>query len=200
LPAWTWKEFWSPKSGSIFSKSTGIEELKLTTRDLPDYDVLMKRRLQILEEHGLGLPDIQKVIEEMGPMEGALDFVNWLRERYQVLILSDTFYEFAAPLMKQLRYPTLMCNSLSVEQDGRITNYHLRQPDQKRQVVKALHGLNFRVIAAGDSYNDTSMLGEADAGIFFCPPDNIVAEFPHFPVTTNYQELRKAFTDFSDKS
>jgi phosphoserine/homoserine phosphotransferase len=176
-----------------FSKRTGIEALKLTTRDVPDYDVLMRQRIRILEENGLGLPDIQAVIATMEPLAGALDFTDWLRERFQVVILSDTFYEFAAPLMKKLGYPTLLCNRLIVDKNGFVTDYKLRQPDQKRKSVQAFHSLNYRVIAAGDSYNDMTMLSEADAGILYCPPDNVVAEYPQFPVTSNYDELREAF-------
>jgi phosphoserine/homoserine phosphotransferase len=176
-----------------FSKQTGIEKLKLTTRDVPDYDVLMRQRLQILMENGLGLPDIQAVIGRMEPLEGALDFMAWLKERFQVVILSDTFYEFAAPLMKKLDYPMLLCHRLEVDANGFVTDYKLRQPDQKRQAVQAFKNLNFRVIAAGDSYNDTTMLSEADAGILYCPPDNVIAEFPQFPITWNYDELREAF-------
>ncbi|MBN1217530.1 MAG: bifunctional phosphoserine phosphatase/homoserine phosphotransferase ThrH [Anaerolineae bacterium] len=176
-----------------FSKTTGIEALKLTTRDVPDYNLLMQRRLRILKENQLGLPDIQAVIDQMEPLDGALDFINWLRERFQVIILSDTFYEFAAPLMKKLAYPTLLCNYLEIDGNGFVANYKLRQQDQKRQSVQAFRNLNYRVIAAGDSYNDMTMLSEADAGILFCPPDNVMAEYPHFPVTWNYNELREAF-------
>jgi phosphoserine/homoserine phosphotransferase len=172
---------------------TGISELRLTTRDISDYDLLMKRRLAILDQHGLKLHDIQSVIATMAPLEGAEEFLGWLRERCQVIILSDTFYEFALPLMRQLAYPTIFCNRLETDESGRIINYHLRQPDQKRQSVMALKRLRFRVIAAGDSYNDTSMLAEADAGIFFRPPDQIVKEFPKFPVTKTYQELKRQF-------
>lgn len=182
-----------------FSQRTRIPELRATTRDIPDYDVLMRQRLRILNEHKLGLPDIQAVISEMTPLPGAGAFLNWLRERYQVVILSDTYYEFAAPLMKQLGYPILLCHKLGVDKSGRVVDYHLRQPDQKRAAVKAFHSLNFRVVAAGDSYNDTGMLAEADAGILFCPPDNVVAEFPQFPVTRNYDELRQAFTRATER-
>jgi len=174
------------------AKKTGISELRLTTRDIADYDLLMKRRLGILDQHGLTLPDIQAVIATMEPLEGASEFLAWLRERCQVIILSDTFYEFAQPLMQRLAYPTLFCNRLEVDQKGRIVNYHLRQPDQKRRSVIALKGLQFLVIAAGDSYNDTSMLAEADSGIFFRPPDAISKEFPQFPVTQTYTELKEA--------
>ncbi|HSD59978.1 MAG TPA: bifunctional phosphoserine phosphatase/homoserine phosphotransferase ThrH [Burkholderiales bacterium] len=178
-----------------FAERTRIASLRATTRDVPDYDVLMRQRLRILAEHRLGLPDIQAVIAEMRPLPGAAEFLDWLRERFQVVILSDTYYEFAAPLMRQLGYPTLMCHKLGVDAEGRVVDYHLRQQDQKRQAVRAFHGLNFKVIAAGDSYNDTAMLSEADAGILFCPPDNVVREFPQFPVTRDYAELRAAFLD-----
>jgi phosphoserine/homoserine phosphotransferase len=174
------------------AERTGIAELRVTTRDEPDYDKLMRRRLAILEREGLGLPDIQAVIDALGPLPGAREFLDWARERVQVLILSDTFYEFAQPLMRQLGWPTLMCHRLVVGGNGRIEDYRLRQPDQKREAVRALHGLRFRVVAAGDSYNDTAMLSEADAGILFCPPDNVIREFPQFPVTRDYAELRAA--------
>lgn len=176
------------------AERTGIEDLRLTTRDIPDYDELMRHRLGVLDRHDLKLSDIQSVIDDMGPLDGAGEFLDWLRERHQVVILSDTFYEFGMPLMAQLGYPTLFCHKLSISND-RIVDYRLRQNDQKREAVKSFHALNFKVIAAGDSYNDTSMLGEADAGILFCPPQNVIDEFPQFPVTTNYDELRKAFTE-----
>ncbi|MBW2288950.1 MAG: bifunctional phosphoserine phosphatase/homoserine phosphotransferase ThrH [Deltaproteobacteria bacterium] len=177
-----------------FAERTGIDALRMTTRDEPDYDVLMKMRLQILSDHGLGMPDIHEVIAGLRPLDGAAEFVDWLRERFQVVILSDTFYQFAAPLMAQLGYPTLFCHDLTVEDDGRVSDYRIRMPDQKRAAVKAFHGLNFKVIASGDSYNDTSMLGEADAGILFRPPDNVIAEFPQYPVATTYDALRAEFT------
>ncbi|MFG1491433.1 bifunctional phosphoserine phosphatase/homoserine phosphotransferase ThrH, partial [Oceanospirillum sp. HFRX-1_2] len=142
-----------PEIWIAFAEKTGIEELKATTRDIPDYDVLMKQRLRILDENGLKLPDIQAVIAELEPLEGAKEFVDWLRERFQLVILSDTFYEFAAPLMKQLGFPTLLCHKLEVDEEGRITDYTLRQRDPKRQSVRAFQLLNYRVIAAGDSYN-----------------------------------------------
>jgi phosphoserine/homoserine phosphotransferase len=170
---------------------TGIDELKATTREVPDYDRLMKRRLAILDRHGLKLPDIQSVIAAMGPLDGATAFLAWLRERCQVIILSDTFYEFAWPLMRQLAYPTLFCNRLETDQTGRIVNYHLRLPNQKKHSVAALKQLNFTVLAAGDAYNDTAMLGEADAGIFFRPPDAVAKQFPQFPVTQTYAELQE---------
>ena len=174
-----------------FAERTGINELRATTRDIPDYDVLMKQRLALLDEHGFGLPDIQAVIDEMGPMEGAADFVAWAREHFQLIILSDTFYEFAQPLMRQLGWPTLLCHRLEVGDDGRIRDYRLRQKDPKRMSVKALHSLQYRVIAAGDSYNDTTMLAEADAGILFHAPDNVIREFPQFPAVDTYDDLKR---------
>ena len=174
------------------AETTGIEELRLTTRDIADYDELMWHRLRILDANGIGLELIQEVIAAMGPMEGAADFLNWLRARFQVVILSDTFYEFAMPLMAQLGYPTLLCHRLRVESDH-ITGYTLRQPDSKRAAVRVFHHLNYRVIAAGDSYNDVAMLAEADAGILFRPPANVIAEFPRFPVVSDYDGLREAF-------
>jgi phosphoserine/homoserine phosphotransferase len=175
------------------AERTGIEALKRTTREEPDYDVLMTQRLEILSKHGLGLPAIQEVIAGMSPLPGAAAFLDWVRERHQLVILSDTFYQFAAPLMRQLGYPTLLCHNLEVDDSGKIVDYHLRQPDPKRKSVQAFRGLNLKVIAAGDSYNDTSMLLEADAGILFRPPDNVVREFPQLPVARDYDELRKAF-------
>jgi phosphoserine/homoserine phosphotransferase len=177
---------------------TGIDELRVTTRDIPDYDELMTYRLGVLNKHDLKLSVIQSVINDMGPLPGAREFIDWLRERYQVIILSDTFYEFGMPLMRHLGWPTLFCHKLEIS-DNRIANYCLRQKDQKREAVKALHQLNFKVIAAGDSYNDTSMLSEADAGILFSPPQNVIDEFPQFPVTNNYDELRQAFLDAEDR-
>ena len=175
------------------AERTGIDELRRTTRDEPDYDVLMRYRLDILDREGITLPQIQEVIAGMGPLEGAGEFVDWLRERAQVIILSDTFYQFAQPLMRQLGFPCLFCHRLEVEPEGRISGYTLRLDDGKRRAVRALRELNFRVVAAGDSYNDTTMLTEADAGILFCPPQNVVDDFPQFPVTSDYQQLREAF-------
>jgi phosphoserine/homoserine phosphotransferase len=173
--------------------ATGIEQLRRTTRDEPDYDKLMRYRLRILEERGLRLSDIQRVIAGMGPLEGAKDFLSWLRQRHQVIILSDTFYEFAAPLMAQLEHPCLFCNSLVVDGQDAVRDYRLRISDGKRKAIMALKLLNFSVIAAGDSYNDTTMLSEADAGILFRPPDNVVRDFPQFPVAHTYDELSAAF-------
>ncbi len=183
-----------------FAERTGIDELRATTRDIPDYDELMQQRLRILRENNLGLPDIQAVIDQMAPIPGAREFIDWLRERFQVIILSDTYYEFAQPLMRQLGFPTLFCHKLEVGDDGMITDYHLRQKDPKRQSVKAFHGLNYRVIAAGDSYNDTTMLSEADAGILFKAPDNVIAEFPQFPAVHEYAELKEEFLKASQRA
>lgn len=174
-----------------FSERTGISELRRTTRDEPDYDKLMRFRLDVLKQHKLGLPDIQKVIAEMGPEPGAREFLDGLREQYQVIILSDTFYEFAMPLMKQLNMPTLFCHKLEADAQGYVTNYHLRMPNQKQEAVRRFKEINFKVVAAGDSYNDTNMLIEADAGILFRAPANVVAEFPQFPVEREYDGLRK---------
>ncbi len=179
------------------AERTGIDRLRLTTRDISDYDVLMTHRLNLLKENKLSLPDIQAVINEMEPLEGALEFTHWLRENFQLAILSDTYYEFAAPLMKKMGYPLLISHRLKVDEKGFIVDYLLRQPDSKRQAVQAFRRLNYRIIAAGDSYNDTAMLSEADAGIFFCPPPNVITEFPQFPITWNYEELKAAFLQAS---
>ena len=175
------------------AERTGIAELRRTTRDEPDYDKLMQGRLRILAEHGLGIRDIQQVIAGMQPLPGANECLAWLREHFQVLILSDTFYQFAKPLMRQLGEPTLFCHDLEIDAAGRVAGYRLRQPDSKRRAVEALRGLRFTTIAAGDSYNDTAMLAEADAGILYRPPENVVREFPQFPVARDYAELRGAF-------
>ena len=180
------------------AERTGIEGLRLTTRDIPDYDRLMRGRLALLDQHGLKLSDIQRVIAGMGPLEGAREFLDWLRERFQVVILSDTYYEFAMPLMRQLGWPTLFCHRLEVV-DDRVVNYILRQADSKRQAVRAFHGLHFRVIAAGDSYNDTAMLAEAEAGILFRPPQNVIDEFPQFPVARTFAEMREEFRKASTR-
>ena len=173
-----------------FSERTGIPELRRTTRDEPDYDKLMKFRLNLLRQHKLGLRDIREVISGTRPLAGAKEFLDTLRRDFQVIILSDTFYEFAMPLMAQLGMPTLMCHKLEADASGMLVNYHLRMPNQKMEAVRRFKEINFKVIAAGDSYNDTAMLGEADAGILFCPPQNVIDEFPQFPVTRNYTELR----------
>lgn len=183
-----------------FAERTGIAELRATTRDIPDYDVLMKQRLSLLDENGLRLEDIQAVIAEMSPLEGAAEFLDWLRSRFQVVILSDTFYEFSAPLMRQLAWPTLFCHRLFTDEGGRVIDYRLRQPDPKRASVQAFHSLNYRIIAAGDSYNDTSMLEEADAGILFRAPDNVIAEFPQYPAVTTYDALKEEIASASERA
>jgi phosphoserine/homoserine phosphotransferase len=174
------------------SQRTGIKALSRTTRDEPDYDKLMRGRLQILAEEKLKLADIQDVIGGMAPLPGAKEFLDALREEFQLVILSDTFYEFAAPLMAQLGRPTLFCHRLETDGAGYLSAYHLRMADQKRHAVEAFRSLNFRVIAAGDSFNDTSMLRAAHAGIFFCPPESIAQQFPQFPVTKDYAALAAA--------
>ena len=172
------------------SKKTGIEELKLTTRDISDYDVLMKKRLGILAANGLKLKDITDVIETMDPLEGAVEFLEWMRSRTQVIVVSDTYVEFAKPLLKKLGWPTLFCNSLSIAADGSISDYNLRQKDGKRKTVLSLKQLKYGIIAIGDSYNDITMLKEADAGILFRPPENVKKEYPELPATYNYEELK----------
>jgi phosphoserine/homoserine phosphotransferase len=172
-----------------FSKRTGIAELARTTRDEPDYDKLMRFRIDLLARHGLKLADIQRVIERMGPMPGAAEFLDALRARFQVIILSDTFYEFADPLMRQLGRPTLLCHRLETDDEGFVTRHVLRMANPKKAAVEALKSLNYRVIAAGDSYNDTAMLAAADAGFFIHPPESIAAQFPQFPVTRSYEDL-----------
>ena len=181
------------------AERTGIEDLRATTRDIPDYDVLMRQRLRILDENGLGLPEIQEVIATMEPLEGALEMLDWLRERFQVVILSDTFYEFAEPFMRQLNWPTLLCHKLVIDEKNRVSDYQIRQKDPKRQSVRAFQLLNYRCIATGDSYNDTTMLTQAEAGILFRPPENVIQEFPQFPVAKTYEELRQAFAKASER-
>ena len=172
------------------AEKAGIEELKATTRDIPDYDELMRFRLDLVAKHDLRIQDIQEVIDTLTPLEGAKPFLDQLRAKHQLIILSDTFEQFAAPMMRQLDWPTIFCHELIIDDEGRITNYQLRKADHKRETVKRLHELNFKVVAAGDSYNDTTMLGEADQGILFCPPQNVIDEFPQFPVTREYSELQ----------
>ncbi len=173
-----------------FAEKVGVKELLATTRDIPDYDELMKFRLELCAKHDFRIQDIQEVIATLSPLEGAKAFSDALREDYQLIILSDTFKEFAEPMMRQLSRPTIFCHELIIDDDGRISNYKLRKPDHKRETVKRLHELNFNVVAAGDSYNDTTMLGEAEQGILFCPPQNVIDEFPQFPVAADYDELR----------
>lgn len=189
-----------PEIWIAFAEKTGIEALRKTTRDEPDYDVLMRYRLKILEEKGLGLKEIQEVIATLEPLPGAIEFVNWLRERFQVVILSDTFYEFASPLMKQLGYPTLLCHKLETDERGRVVNYHLRQANPKRQAVVGFKSMYYRTIAAGDSYNDTAMLAEADAGILFHAPQNVIDEFPQFPAVHSFADLKREFIRASNRN
>jgi phosphoserine/homoserine phosphotransferase len=181
-----------PEIWIAFSERTGIPELRRTTRDEPDYDKLMRGRLAILREHGLGLHDIQRVIAGMHPEPGAKEFLDALRQSYQVVILSDTFYQFAMPLMAQLGMPILLCHRLETDGRGFVSAYRLRMPEQKRAGVQAFKALRFHVIAVGDSYNDTAMLREAHAGILFRPPPNVAAEFPQFPTVQEYPALRAA--------
>ncbi|MGB2172673.1 MAG: bifunctional phosphoserine phosphatase/homoserine phosphotransferase ThrH [Porticoccaceae bacterium] len=189
-----------PEIWIAFAEKTGIEELKKTTRDEPDYDVLMQYRLDLLRQHNLGLNEIQEVIATLSPLEGAADFVNWLRERFQVVILSDTFYEFASPLMKQLGYPTLLCHKLETDDSGNVVNYRLRQANPKRQAIVGFKSMYYRTIAAGDSYNDTTMLAEADAGILFHAPDNVINEFPQFPAVQTFADLKQEFIRASNRN
>ncbi len=181
---------WVPEVWINVAKKTGIDGLKLTTRDIQDYDELMSMRLKILKEHNLTLKDIQDVIATIKPLEGAMEMMQWIKDNSQLVVVSDTFAEFADPLMEQLLRPTLLCHSLTTDKDGMITDYNIRQKDPKRQVVKAFHGLNYKVIAFGDSYNDVTMLEEADHGILFCPPQNVIDDYPQLPVANNYTELK----------
>ena len=179
------------------AEKTGIDELLLTTRDVPDYDQLMRGRLQILKRANLKITDIQKVIRSMEPLDGALEFLEWLREAFQLILVSDTFVEFADPLLQKLGRPTLFCNSLIIDPDGTIADYRLRQRDGKRHVVEALKSLGFAVISVGDSYNDTTMLGAADHCILFRPPENIKEEFHQYPVVSTYEELKSLLLSYS---
>ena len=181
------------------AERTGIPELRLTTRDIADYDELMTYRLAILEREKIGIRDVQDVIAQMEPLPGAVDFLNWARLNFQVIILSDTFYEFAAPLMKQLGQPVLFCHNLVMDNRGMISGYSLRMPSQKKNAVKALKALNFAVFAAGDSYNDTAMLLESDHGILFNPPQKVIDEFPTLPVTKTYDELKASLIAVSSR-
>ena len=184
-----------PEIWIAFAEKTGIEKLRLTTRDIPDYSELMQGRLDILKENDLLLSDIQEVIKDISPLPGAKNFLAWLKSEFQVIILSDTFNQFAAPLMEQLDYPTLFCHDLIIDGSGRINDFQLRIPDAKTKAVKAIQGLNLKVIAAGDSYNDTGMLKQADAGILFRAPNNVIEEFPQFPVTRDYDGFKKLFIE-----
>lgn len=181
---------WIPEVWINVAKKTGIEALKLTTRDIKDYDELMNYRLKILDEHNLKLKDIQEVIASLKPLEGALEMIKWLKSVTRLIVVSDTFTEFADPLMKQLDYPTLFCHSLEVDKAGRIIDYKLRQKDPKRQVIKALKSLEYTTIAFGDSYNDVTMLEEADKAFLYKPPQNVIDDYPQFPVAVNYKEMK----------
>ena len=189
----------TPEIWINFAEITGIEELRLTTRDISDYNVLMKRRLAILEENNLKLDDIQAVIRKIEPLEGALDFLNWLRSRVEVIIVSDTFVEFAGPLMEKLDRPTLFCNTLSVNGDGAITEYVLRQQDGKKKVALALKSLNYQVIAVGDSYNDITMLQASDHAILYRPPDNVMQEYSDLPTAFDYEELKERLLEIMNQ-
>jgi phosphoserine/homoserine phosphotransferase len=180
------------------AKKTGIEELKLTTRDISDYDVLMAKRLSILKENRLKIQDIRDVIATLEPLDGALDMLDWIRQRSQIIILSDTFEEFAKPLMAKLNFPTLLCHNLSIDDQGNIVDYNIRIPNQKKEAVSALRKMNYQVIAFGDSYNDIGMIQAADQGFFFCPPDSVITDFPEIPVTRNYPELKAMITSLLD--
>jgi phosphoserine/homoserine phosphotransferase len=175
---------------------TGIEELRRTTRDEPDYNLLMRSRMKILDQHSLKLHDIQNVIARIRPLPGANEFIDWVKERTQLIVVSDTFIQFADPLMKQLGRPTLFCHTLLMDETNRIVDYQLRQPDPKRKTVEALQGLKYQVIAMGDSYNDTSMLKQADVGILFRPPQNVINDYPEFPVVTEYEDLKKLLANY----
>jgi len=185
-----------PEVWIAVAEKTKIEKLRLTTRDISDYDELMRMRIGILRDNGLTLRDIQDVISTMDPLPGAADFLGWIRREAQAVILSDTFYAFALPLVKKLGYPTLLCNSIETDEKNIIVDYHLRIEDGKREAVEAFRNIAFRVIAVGDSYNDTTMLSSADLGILFRPPDNVIEEFPQFRVCREYDELKDSIIDY----
>jgi phosphoserine/homoserine phosphotransferase len=176
------------------AQRTGIDDLKVTTRDIPDYDELMTYRLELLRKHNLRFADVQAAADALEPLEGAQDFLFWLRKEFQVVILSDTFYELAGPLVSKLGYPTMLCHRLEIDDDNRLVGYRLRQKDPKRASVKAFKSLNYKILSAGDSYNDISMLQESDFGMLFCPPEKVVADFPEFTIARNYAELKTGFT------
>ena len=189
-----------PEIWIIISKATGIQDLQLTTRDVPNYEVLMKQRLQVLSTYNLTFKNIQKIVETIKPFDGAVTFLNWLRKHFPTIILTDSFYEFVLPLMEKLAYPTLFSNSLEIDKRGLIKNYRLRQQNGKVKAVKALKTLNFQAIAIGDSYNDIEMLQEAEIGILFNPSKNIQKEFPNFPVVNSYNELKGQLIQYSKPS
>jgi phosphoserine / homoserine phosphotransferase len=185
-----------PEVWIAFAEKTGIEKLRLTTRDIPNYDDLMAGRLEILKENDLKLRDIQAVIGTMEPLPGAREYMDWLRAHTQTIILSDTFYEFGMPFMQKLDWPTLFCHSLEIDAEDNVIGYKLRIPDGKRKAVQSFRDLGFRVLAMGDSYNDTTMLGVADQGVLFRPPQNVIDEFPQYPVVTQYPEVQTIITEF----
>ncbi len=186
---------WVPEVWINVAAKTGIDKLKLTTRDIKDYNELMNYRLKVLEEEGLTLKDIQAVIATIKPYEGAVEMIKWLQSRTRFILVSDTFQEFAEPLMRQLDYPTLLCHSLEVDENSKIIDYKLRQPDAKRETVKAFHYLKYEVVAFGDSYNDSGMIQEADKAFWFMPPQNVIDDFPQFPVAHNYDEMKRILID-----
>jgi phosphoserine/homoserine phosphotransferase len=188
-----------PEIWISLAEKTGIESLRATTRDIPDYDRLMHQRLKELEKRNMGFADLQSVAESLEPMDGARNFLDWLRDRYQVIILSDTFYELSGALMRKLGWPTLFCNRLEIDPSGAISGFRLRQEHPKREAVKALKSLNYRVLAAGDSYNDLSMLAEADAAVLFRPPENVIRDAPQYPVAEDYAGLTEALIEASKK-
>jgi len=190
---------WVPEVWINVAKKTGIDALKLTTRDIRDYDELMNYRLKILDEHHLKLKDIQDVISTIKPLDGALEMINWLRSQTRLIVVSDTFTEFAEPLMRQLDFPTLFCHNLEVDETDRIVGYKLRQKDPKRQVVKAMKSLNYQVVAFGDSYNDVTMLQEADKAFLYRPPQNVIDDFPQFPIGTNYDEMKSLLLEMLEE-
>jgi len=178
------------------AEKTGIPELRRTTRDEPDYPKLMRWRIRILDEHGLKLSDIQNVIAQIDPLPGAVEFIEWVKERTQLIVVSDTFIQFAEPLIKKLGRPTLFCHTLVIDPKGHISDFRMRQPDPKRRTVEALQGLKYKVVAMGDSYNDISMLKQAEEGILFRPPRNVIDEYPHFPVTTDYEQVKEILSRY----
>ena len=185
-----------PEIWIAFAEKTGIPELRLTTRDVADYDELMHHRLAILKQHDLRLKDIQEVISQMTPLPGAVEYMRWLTPKLPNVILSDTFYQFASPLMRQLDYPTLVCNTLTVDSEGHVVGYNLRQQNGKRHAALAFKQMNLKVIAMGDSFNDTAMLQEADLGILFRPSDKVRQQFPQFPVVTEYAQVQQLIENF----
>lgn len=187
----------TPEVWIAVAEHTRIEKLRLTTRDVADYDQLMRGRLALLREHGLKLADIQRIIDTLSPLPGAVEFVNDLRAQFPLIILSDTYYEFAAPLMRKLGNPVLFCNTLETDTAGHVVNYHLRLRDGKRHAVEHFQALHFRVVAGGDSYNDTTMLAAADLGILFRPSDKVRREFPQFPVALDYDTLGRHIREFA---